>query len=502
TNSLEDRSLAELSRMLDSGELTSVTLVGYYLERIKDIDQQPGATNAILEVNPDALSIASARDAVRAEGKSLGDLDGIPIVVKDNIDTADAMHTTAGSFALADSRPAGDAFLIERLRAAGAVILAKSNLSAWANIRSSRSVSGWSPRGGLTRNPHALDRSASGSSSGSGVAVAADFCAGAIGTETSGSIISPSSANGIVGLKPTVGLVSRTGIIPISHSQDTAGPMTRTVEDAAIMLNALAAEDGRDSATRDVDSRRPPDYTKFLDPNGLRGARIGVDRRAFGRHPAVAELANDAIRTLRDLGAEVIDSIMIEPTDDLRRDSFQLLLWELKNDMASYLETRRDQSPRTLSDLIEYNSSHADREMVFFGQETFLQAEEKGTFDDEIYLKALENVQRQSRDEGIDKAMSEHALDALVAPSSAPAWSIDLVNGDARTGGPNSAWYPAMAGYPHITVPMGDAFGLPVGLSFYAGAWQEARLIELAYAYEQATLARAAPTMLTSLKLG
>ena len=259
TKSLEDRSLGELSRMLDAGELTSVALVRYYLERINDVDQQPGATNAILEINPDAMRIAGERDAARAAGKSVGALDGIPIVVKDNIDTSDAMQTTAGSFALADSRPAGDAFLIGRLREAGAVILAKSNLSAWANIRSSRSVSGWSPRGGLTRNPHALDRSASGSSSGSGAAVAADFCAGAIGTETSGSIISPASANGVVGFKPTVGLVSRTGIIPISHSQDTAGPMTRTVEDAAIMLNALAAEDSQDSATLGVDSRRPPD---------------------------------------------------------------------------------------------------------------------------------------------------------------------------------------------------------------------------------------------------
>ncbi len=501
TSSLEDRTLGELSRMLDAGELTSVDLVRYYLERINGVDQQAGATNAILEINPDALRIAGERDAVRAAGTSVGALDGIPIVVKDNIDTGDAMLTTAGSFALADSRPAGDAFLIERLREAGAVILAKSNLSTWANIRSPRSVSGWSARGGLTRNPHALDRSASGSSSGSGAAVAADFCAGAIGTETAGSIISPSSANGIVGLKPTVGLVSRTGIIPISHSQDTAGPMTRSVEDAAIMLNALAAEDAHDSATRGVDSLRAPDYTKFLNPNGLRGARIGVDRRAFGRHPAVAELANDALRVLQDLGASVIDPVGIEPTDDLRRDSFDLLLWELKNDMGHYLETRSAGSPRTLADLIEYNSSHAEHEMPFFGQETFLQAQDKGSLEDEIYLKALENVQRQSRDEGIDKAMSEHTLDALVAPSGAPAWSIDLVNGDARTGGPNSAWYPAMAGYPHITVPMGDAFGLPVGLSFYARAWQEARLIELAYAFEQATQARTAPTMLTTLKL-
>lgn len=501
TVSLEHRSLGELSRMLEAGLITSERLVGYYLDRIEAFDQRDGAPNSILEINPDALAIARARDAARAEGNSRGALDGIPVVLKDNIDTDDDMLTTAGSFALADSRPAGDAFLVTRLREAGAVILAKSNLSEWANIRSSRSVSGWSARGGLTRNPHALDRSASGSSSGSGAAVAADFCAGAIGTETSGSIISPASVNGIVGMKPTVGLVSRSGIIPISHSQDTAGPMTRSVEDAALMLNVLAGEHDADPASHGVDSHKPSDYTQFLNADGLRDARIGVHRGAFGAHPRVIALADRALSVLEDLGAKLVDPVSAIPTDDLRGASFELLLWELKNDMGRYLATRSRGSPRTLADLIAYDEAHAESEMAFFGQETFLLAEAKGALDDEAYLKILETVQRGSRENGIDKLLAEHDLDALVAPSSAPAWSIDLVNGDARTGGPNSAWLPAMAGYPHITVPMGDLFGLPVGLSFYAGAWQEARLIELAYAFEQATQARLTPTLAPSLSL-
>ena len=497
--SLENRTLGELSRMLEAGQVTSESLVRYYIDRIERIDQRDGSTHAILEVNPDALELARQRDNARTAGRSAGPLDGIPVLVKDNIDTADAMLTTAGSWALADSRPAKDAFLVTRLREAGAVLLGKANLSEWANIRSSRSVSGWSGRGGLTRNPHALDRSASGSSSGSGAAVAADFCAAAIGTETNGSIIAPAATNGVVGFKPTVGLVSRAGIVPISHSQDTAGPMTRSVEDAALMLNALAAPDPEDSAT--ADARRPADYTEHLDASALKGARIGVARDAFGQHPAVLEAAQEALKVLQDLGATVVDPVALESTRDLRRDGFEVLLWELKNDMAAYLETRSQGSPRTLADLIAFNTANAASEMPFFGQEIFVQAEGKGPLTDEAYVKALETIQRATREDGIDAALSKHRLDALVAPSSSLAWSIDLVNGDGRDGGPTTPWYPAIAGYPHITVPMGNVFGLPIGLSFYAGAWQEARLIELAYAFEQATQARTVPTMVSSLKL-
>lgn len=500
SDSLQDRSLGELSRMVASGEVSSETLVRYYLDRIETVDQRAHSTNAIIELNPDALAIARERDADRADGHGRGPLDGIPIVIKDNIDTDDAMLTTAGSWALVESRPQRDAFLVSRLRAAGAVLLGKANLSEWANIRSTRSVSGWSARGGLTRNPHALDRSASGSSSGSGAAVAADFCAGAIGTETNGSIIGPASTNGVVGLKPTVGLVSRRGIVPISHSQDTAGPMARCVEDAALMLNALAAPDPEDPATQGRDLG-PLDYTAHLDADALKGARIGVVRAAFGQHPGVIEAAQHALETLRDLGATLVDPVPLEAPGERRRDGLEVLLWELKNDMAAYLATRTQGAPRTLAELIAFNEANADREMPFFGQEMFVRAQEKGSLGEDAYLTALGNVQRLAREEGIDKVMEQHRLDALVSPSSALAWSIDLVNGDARTGGPSAPWYPAVAGYPHISVPMGNVFGLPLGLSFFAGAWQEARLIGLAYAFEQATQARRAPAMVASLNL-
>ena len=501
TASLEDRTLGELSRMLEAGEVSSEILVRYYIDRVERIDQRHGSTHAILEINPDAIEIARDRDRDRAAGESAGALHGIPIVIKDNIDTDDAMLTTAGSWALAGSRPQKDAFLVARLRAAGAVLLGKANLSEWANIRSTRSVSGWSARGGLTRNPHALDRSASGSSSGSGAAVAADFCAGAIGTETNGSIIGPASTNGVVGLKPTVGLVSRAGIVPISHSQDTAGPMTRSVEDAALMLNALAMADPQDPATEEVGGRRPADYTEFLNAGALKGARIGVARGAFGQHPAVLEAAEEALKLLQGLGAIIVDPVALEAPRELRRDGFEVLLWELKNDIATYLATRTQGSPRTLAELIAFNTANAESEMPFFGQELFIQAQDKGDLSEETYIKALENVRHLTREGGIDSAMAQHELDALVAPSSALAWSIDLVHGDGRTGGPSAPWYPAIAGYPHITVPMGQVLGLPLGLSFFASAWQEARLIELAYAFEQATQARRVPAMVASLNL-
>jgi amidase len=486
----QDVPLEELT--LDSMRRYSARqLTEAYLARIASFDK---TVNSIIELNPDALAIADRLDRERAAGRTRGPLHGIPIVIKDNIDTADRMHTTAGSLALAESIARNDAHIVHRLREAGAVILGKTNLSEWANFRSTHSTSGWSGRGGLTRNPYAPDRNCCGSSSGSGAAVAASFAAIGVGTETDGSIVCPSSACGLVGLKPTLGLVSRSGIIPISHSQDTAGPMARTVTDAAILLGAMTGIDSLDPATASSRGHVEADYTRFLDPNGLRGARIGVARQYFAFSDHVEKVMKDALDVLTKLGATLVDPANLEHTSEYGDSELEVLLYEFKADLNAYLaQLPPNVKPRTLADLIKFNEDNRDREMPYFGQELFLQAQEKGPLTTPAYRKALAKNHRLSRAEGIDAVMKKHKLDALVAPTGGPVWCTDLVNGDHFTGGYSTA--SAVAGYPHITVPAGLAFGLPVGLSFFAGAWSEPALLKYAYAFEQATKARKAPVV-------
>jgi amidase len=411
------------------------------------------------------------------------------------------MRTSAGSLALSNSVAPRDAFLVARLRAAGAVILGKTNLSEWANIRSSASSSGWSARGGQTRNPHALDRNPCGSSSGSGAAVAADLCTVAVGTETDGSIVCPSNACGIVGIKPTVGLVSRTGIIPISRTQDTAGPMARTVADAALLLSAIAGPDPRDSVTAGSAGRAAPDYTAFLDPDALRGARLGVVRGMFGGNPQVLRVMDEALAVLRDLGAELVDPVAFPTQGQFDDAEYEVLLYEFKAGLAEYLATRGPEAGvRTLADVIAFNERQRGREMPFFGQDIFHAAEEKGPLTEPAYLEAREKCGRLSRAEGIDAVMDAHRLDACIAPSGGPAHLTDLVNGDYWTGVGSSS-FAAVSGYPHLTVPAGDAFGLPIGLSMFGRAFSEGRLIALAFAFEQATLRRLTPRFLATARL-
>jgi amidase len=460
-----------------------------YLARIDTVDP---TLRSVLETNPDALEIADAMDAERGSNLVRGPLHRIPVLVKDNIDTADRMKTTAGSFALGDARPARDAFLVERLRDAGAVILGKANLSEWANFRSTRSSSGWSARAGQCRNPNALDRSPCGSSSGSGVAVSANLCAVAVGTETDGSIVCPSSVNGIVGIKPTVGLVSRSGVVPVSHSQDTPGPMARTVADAAALLTALAGVDERDAAT--AGARVEPDDAAFLDPNGLSSARIGVARKLAGFNDRVDRLFENALAAMRELGAEMVDPADILHTDELEEPELQVFLYEFKTDLEAYLGSLGPSQPyRTFADLISFNGEHANVEMPYFGQELFEKAAEKGPLTEPAYLEALATCGRLSRDEGIDAVMNEHRLDALVAPSNAPAWRIDYANGDHYVGGNSTP--AAVAGYPSVRIPMGFAFDLPIGISFMGRAWSEGKLILLASAFEHATRHRRPPSV-------
>ena len=496
---VEERSIGEWQAALTRGELTSRQLVGRYLQRIESLDATGPKLRAVLETNPDALDIATALDAERRAGKVRGPLHGIPVLVKDNIDTADRMHTTAGSEALAAERPSRDAFIVERLRAAGAIVLGKTNLSEWANFRSTHSSSGWSARGGQARNPYALDRTPSGSSSGSAIAVAANYCTVAIGTETDGSITSPSSACSLVGLKPTVGLVSRSGIVPISHTQDTAGPMCRTVGDAAALLHVLAGADPRDVATRGI---RTDAYLGALDVNGLKGARIGVARDKLTGYSVSADAAFDqALAVMKDRGAVIVDPADITTVNKFNDAEFDVLLYEFKADLERYLATRSPGAPaRTLDALIAFNRDHADAEMPYFKQEIFEMSAKKGPLTSPGYRKALEHCRTMSRTRGLDATFARHRVDAIVAPTSGPPWLIDLVNGDAGSGG-SSTTPCAVAGYPAITVPMGYTRGLPLGITFMGRPWSEATLLKLAFAYEQAAKVRKAPGFAATAEL-
>ncbi|MEP7383234.1 MAG: amidase [Gemmatimonadota bacterium] len=497
---LEEVTVESLQGSMTTGRLSAVAITQQYLDRIQAIDRTGPSVHAVIEVNPDALAIAARMDAERAAGKVRGPLHGIPILIKDNIDSGDRMHTSAGTLVLAASRAARDAGLVARLRDAGMVLLGKTNLSEWANWRSTRSTSGWSGRGRLTRNPYALDRNACGSSSGTGAAISANLATVGIGTETDGSIVCPAHANGLVGLKPTVGLVSRAGIIPISSTQDTAGPMCRTVKDAAALLSVMAGPDDRDTATAAASSHAAADYTTFCDPDGLRGARIGVVRQLFNAGPAVDAVMREALDAIRDAGAILVDPVAVPTLGKFDAAEHEVLLYESKAGINAYLAALTgDGLPRTLADVIRFNEAHRAESMPYFGQEILLQAQAKGGLESPAYRTALATCQRLARVEGIDRVMRTHRLDALVAPTGGPAWMTDLVNGDHFGGGSSSL--AAVAGYPSITVPAGTIFGLPVGISFIVGAWQEGPLVRYAYAFERATHARRAPRFLATVEL-
>ena len=493
----EEATVAELAARMQAGTLTSRALTTAYLARIAAVDAAGPSLKSVIEVNPDALTIAAERDAERRAGKIRGPLHGIPVLVKDNLDTADKMQTTAGSLALVGKPAPRDATVVAKLREAGAVLLGKTNLSEWANFRSTRSVSGWSGRGGQTRHPYVLDRNPCGSSSGTGTAISANLATVGIGTETDGSIICPSSICGLVGLKPTVGLVSRAGIIPISATQDTAGPMSRTVSDAAVVLQVIRGSDARDAATAGAASQTD-DYLKALRIDALAGARIGVSRNMAGFHPAVDAAFDKAIDVLRAAGATVIDPCNVPTVGKYDADELTVLLYEFKDGLNAYLASRGDTvAHRTLDDLIAYNTAHAATEMPWFAQELFEQANAKGALSDADYRQALARCRALSRDEGLDALFREHKLDAVVAPSNGPSWVTDWLNGDKYSGGNSSV--AAVAGYPSLTVPMAFVSGLPLGLSFIGTAYTEARLLGLGYAFEQKTKARKAPTFRRTL---
>jgi amidase len=497
---LEEITIAELQEGMKSGKYTARGITEKYLARIDAADKRGPSVNSVIEVNPDALARAEASDKERKQKGVRGPLHGIPMLIKDNIDTADKMMTTAGSLALVGSKPPKDSMVAQKLREAGAIIIGKTNLSEWANIRSRHSTSGWSGRGGQTKNPYALDRNPCGSSSGSGAAASANFCAAAIGTETDGSIVCPSSANGLVGIKPTVGLVSRSGIIPISHTQDGAGPMCRTVRDAAIVLGALTGVDADDSATAESHGKSYTDYTQFLKADGLRGARIGVVRKAFGFMDAVDKVMEASLDAMKKEGAILVDPVEIETAGKWSETESTVFMYELKADLNAYLARPGFNPPvKTLKEIIEFNEKNRDKEMPYFGQDFFLKAEAKGPLSSKEYIEALEKNHQLARKEGIDATMEKHNLDALVGPTGGPAWLTDWVDGDHFGGGSSSA--AAVAGYPNVTVPAGFVFGMPVGISFFGRAWSEPVLIRLAYAFEQATKVRKPPKFLPSVNL-
>ncbi len=494
---LEEATISDLQTAMASGLLTSQRLTEMYIERIHALDQNGPTLKSVIEINPDALAIAQALDEERQEKGPRGPLHGIPLLLKDNIATLDKMQTTAGSLALVGSRPPRDAFVAQKLREAGAVLLGKANLSEWANFRSTTSSSGWSGRGGQTRNPYVLDRTPCGSSSGSAVAVAANLAAASLGSETDGSIICPATSNGIVGIKPTLGLASRAGVIPISHSQDTTGPFGRTVTDAAILLGAITGIDTNDAITQESNGKTYTDYTQFLDANGLKGARIGVARQTyFGYNSKADAIAEAAIEIMRTLGAEIIDPANI-PTSQVMASSeseMTVLLYEFKADLNAYLAELTETPVRSVADIIAFNTAHAEEELLYFGQELLLKAQATTSLEDDNYLSALAENHRLSRQEGIDVVMNEYHLDALVMPSGGPSWCIDLITGDHSIGGSEQA--AALAGYPLVSVPAGDTFELPVGITFMGRAYSEPTLIKLAYAFEQATKARCVPKYL------
>jgi amidase len=493
---LDEITIDGLQKAFQSGQYSSHAVTEKYLARVAEIDKAGPMINAVIELNSDALQIAEALDQERKSKGPRGPLHGIPVLIKDNIDTADRMQTTAGSLALAGSPAPNDAFVAAQLRKAGAVILGKTNLSEWANIRSSHSTSGWSGRAGLTRNPYALDRNPCGSSSGTGAAVSANLCVAGVGTETDGSVVCPASANGLAGLKPTVGLVSRSGIVPISHTQDTAGPMARTVRDVAILLGAMASADPQDSVTAGSQGKLFPDYTKFLDPAGLKGARLGIVRKYCGFNDAVDQLMDTLIGEMKRAGAELIDPADIPTIGKFDESELTVFYYELKADLATYL-ARRGSSVKSLKDVIEFNERNRDREMPYFGQDIFLKSEQKGPLSSKEYLDALALNQKLSRAEGIDFIMDKFKLDALVAPTAGPAWLTDLINGDHAPGGSSSA--AAVAGYPNINVTGGYLRGLPVGVSFFGRAWSEPTLFKIAYSFEQLTKARQKPRFLPTI---
>lgn len=490
---LDEVTVAELQKKMELGQLSALKIVQLYLERIAKLND---LLKAVIEVNPDAEKIARELDEERKNGKVRGPLHGIPILIKDNIDTGDQMMTTAGSLALNGFKAQNDAFIVHKLREAGAVLIGKTNLSEWANIRSTNSSSGWSGRGGQTRNPYVLDRTPCGSSSGTGVAVAANLCAIGIGTETDGSIVCPSGTNGIVGIKPTLGHWSRQGIIPISHSQDTAGPMARSVSDAALLLGVLAGSDQNDEATQVRYRLRIADYTPYLKVNGLQGKRIGIARQFFGFNSKVDEQLDHCLQLMKAKGANLIDNIELEGHAEWGEAEWQVLLYELKHDLNKYFDEHQNAPVKTLSDVIAFNKANAEKEMPWFKQEIFEMAQKKGDLNEQEYLDALEKSKKLTR-QAIDNVMYKNDLDAIVAPTNGPAWTIDQVNGDHYGGGSSAP--AAISGYPNITVPAGFVNEIPVGLSFFGRIWSEPTLIEIAYAFEQASKLRQPPKFITSL---